>query len=377
MPLVSPDVAKNSIPGGETAKVVGIKGSSPIVLLSGAARRPFPSSDSLDHFSSAVTGPNNNPVHSPGPEALSDTVTSADSHSSADSSLRTVPPSIPRVRFDDLCLQHVVGGGSFGQVWQGTWMGTPVAIKMIPQSPGPRSPSEEAAFEAEVSLLGRLRHPHICLILGACLEPQHRAIVTELLSRGSLWDALRRRDLFKAGPSSGPPGLPAPNSSWPSWAMRRVLEGACRALAYLHGHCPPIVHRDLKSPNLLLDDSLHVKVCDFGLARLRDRDRAMTANVGTLQWMAPEVISGQRYSEAADIYSLGIIMWELFTGECPYDHLSHIELAAAVSQRQERPHIPAGCSPAQAQLMQRCWSANPSHRQSAIDLLSSISSCYP
>ena len=92
------------------------------------------------------------------------------------------------------------------------------------------------------------------------------------------------------------------SSNWPLWAIQRVMEGACRALVYLHSHRPPIMHRglhymddeggrrvttvpllDLKSPNLLLDDSLNVKVCDFGLAKLRECNRVMTANVGTLQ----------------------------------------------------------------------------------------------
>lgn len=133
----------------------------------------------------------------------------------------------------------------------------------------------------------------MCLFLAACLDPPNRAIVTELVTRGSLWDALRQPGLL-AGAADG--------AHWPAWAMRRVLDGTCRGLVYLHSHQPPIIHRDLKSANLLLDDSFNVKICDFGLARLRDYTAAMTANVGTVQWMAPEILSGQAYSEAADIY---------------------------------------------------------------------------
>lgn len=97
-------------------------------------------------------------------------------------------------------------------------------------------------------------------------------------------------------------------SKWPSWAIRKVLDGTCKGLIYLHSNTPsPIIHRDLKSANILLDDSFNVKICDFGLARLRDFSVQMTANVGTVQWMAPEVLLGKSYAESADIYSLGMV----------------------------------------------------------------------
>lgn len=119
--------------------------------------------------------------------------------------------------------------------------------------------------------------------MGANLKPPNRAIVTELVSRGSLWDVLRMQNLF--------PGYSG-QSHWPNMVIRRVLEDTIRGLNYLHGNDPPIIHRDLKSANLLLDDSFHVKICDFGLARIRDYSVNLTANVGTAQWMAPEVIAG-------------------------------------------------------------------------------------
>ena len=136
--------------------------------------------------------------------------------------------------------------------------------------------------------------------------------------------------------------------------MRRVLEGTCRGLVYLHRHSPPIIHRDLKSANLLLDETFNVKICDFGLARLRDYNTGMlpyfvysescavltstiyrylttpsvlTANVGTIHWMAPEVLTGNLYNESADIYSMGIVIWEMFTGLCPYENMKQVEVS--------------------------------------------------
>lgn len=121
------------------------------------------------------------------------------------SKLRNMASAYPTLSLKHLSLVNVIGGGGFGQVWKGTWGGTPVAVKLLsnlllPQDTGPLQPEQEQllrAFEEEVSMLAQLRHPNICLFLGVCLDPPHRAIVTELVSRGSLWDCLRVQGLFQ------------------------------------------------------------------------------------------------------------------------------------------------------------------------------------
>ena len=87
--------------------------------------------------------------------------------------------------------------------------------------------------------------------------------------------------------------------------VRRVAEGAARGMNYLHFGKPPVLHRDLKSANILLDDSYNAKVADFGLSRLKAQERSMTGNCGTVQWMAPEILSNESYAEPADVYSYG------------------------------------------------------------------------
>ena len=276
-------------------------------------------------------------------------------------------------------LEHVIGGGAFGQVWLGNWHGTPVAVKVLSAICQRNLPNHILqSFEDEVAMLARLRHPNICLYMGAILEPPNRAIITELVTRGSLWEVLRTPNLFDSGCRDTSSNHSHQNDwFWPPWAIRRVLDDTCRGLVYLHSHVPPIIHRDLKSANLLLDDSFHVKICDFGLAKIRDFNNTMTANVGTVQWMAPEVIRGQSYSEKADIYSLAVVAWELFTGKCPYEGMNHLEVTIAVGQRKSRLELPSHCSTIQCNLLYECWNEDPLLRPSAADLLKVFPTVFP
>lgn len=217
------------------------------------------------------------------------------------------------IDFIELKLVDVIGGGGFGQVWKAFWRGTPVAVKVLTGSAQskavPLSVLEE--FAAEINLLKGMRHPNICLYMGACLEPPNRAIITELAANGSLWDALRLPlsppyvpcdgvtrqgwpdSLYQpdarhgAPPTAKPISLTTipPKGSWHWILTKRVACGAARGLSYLHGGKIPVLHRDLKSANILLDESYTAKVCDFGLSRLKAQERSMTGNCGTVQWM--------------------------------------------------------------------------------------------
>mmetsp|Transcript_17740 Transcript_17740/g.26870 ORF Transcript_17740/g.26870 Transcript_17740/m.26870 type:complete len:719 (-) Transcript_17740:1887-4043(-) len=282
------------------------------------------------------------------------------------------------IRFEELSLQEVIGGGGFGQVWRATWRSTPVAVKVLTGSAQRVNVSriilEE--FAAEINMLKGMRHPNICLYMGACLDPPNRAIVTELAANGSLWDALRLplqapfvhcdgktrtgwpSDLYI---ENGSPPTP-PRGTWPWTLVKRVASGAARGMTYLHSGSPPVLHRDLKSANLLLDDSYTTKVCDFGLSRLKAQERSMTGNCGTVQWMAPEILANQPYAEPADVFSFGIILWELLTAECPYDGMSAIQCALAVLNRDQRPQIPEWCPPTFSSLIKSCVKRDPGKR---------------
>ncbi|CAM9837057.1 unnamed protein product, partial [Scytosiphon promiscuus] len=127
-----------------------------------------------------------------------------------------------------------------------------------------------------------------------------------------------------------------PQDCWPWSLVVKVAEGVACGMWYLHQHEPfPILHRDLKSANLLLDESFNVKICDFGLARLKafTNSAAMTGNCGTVQWMAPEVLASEKYAEPADVYSFAIVCWELLSRACPYDGMSQIQVRRRVMRR--------------------------------------------
>ena len=140
-------------------------------------------------------------------------------------------------------------------------------------------------------------------------------------------------------------------------------------MAYLHSGNPPVLHRDLKSANLLLDESYTAKVCDFGLSRLKEQERSMTGNCGTVQWMAPEVLANMSYNEKADVYSFGIILWELLSRECPFDGMSPIQCALAVLNRDKRPDIPKWCPPCLHALIKSCVKKEPDQRPSFVQII--------
>lgn len=293
------------------------------------------------------------------------------------------------IEFSKLELEEVIGGGGFGQVWRAKWRGTPVAVKVLTGSAQakhvPKAVLEE--FAAEINLLKGMQHPNICLYMGACVDPPNRAIVTELAANGSLWDALRLplKDPFVAcdgktqvgwpmylyqpdARHGAPPGqrsmIVPPKYTWHWVLVKKVAIGMARGMAYLHGGEPPVLHRDLKSANILLDESYNPKVCDFGLSRLKAQERSMTGNCGTVQWMAPEVLANQAYNEKADVFSYGIICWELLSRQCPYEGMTAIQCALAVLNRNQRPEIPKWCPPALHAVIRSCLKKNPDERPS-------------
>jgi hypothetical protein len=370
MPILSPSFAPVMSRLGDPMVFQGMK-QQQTSANTNAVPVPMPVlQNNLLNVPPAGVFPKGNTVDIPGPTGVSPVLERAKRLSAA-----------PSINYSELELVAQIGAGAFGSVWKGSWQGTPVAIKELNATcQGILNDEGIQAFEDEVDMMYSLRHPNICLFMGASLTPPKRAIVTELVNRGSLWDCLRSPDpQFKQFMHASFPGAvnTCQQSHWPLYAIRKIVEGTCKGLAYLHGRSPqPIIHRDLKSANLLLTDSFDVKICDFGLARLRDASSVMTANVGTVHWMAPEVLSGKKYNEKADIYSLAIVIWEMFTGQCPYDNKTQVQIAVGVVQKNLRPDLPPYLSHDVRQYVSDCWNMNPSKRDSAQQMLHNAESVF-
>jgi len=144
----------------------------------------------------------------------------------------------------------------------------------------------------------------------------------------------------------------------------KFARDASRGMLYLHSSNPVILHRDLKSDNLLVTTDWTVKVADFGLTRFLSEKKAMT-QVGTPMWMAPEIIMGRKYTEKADVYAFGIILWEILTRQEPYEDKEPMQIVVEVVNQNLRPHIPKELEDNPlVPLMRDCWATEPTSRPS-------------
>jgi len=248
----------------------------------------------------------------------------------------------------------LIGQGGFGQVYKARFRGTTVAVKTI-SATALVNQNAVREFQSEVAVLCTLRHPNVILFMGACTRPPHLFIVTEFMSKGTLFDILHRYRV---------------HVSWN--LLKKMAMDVCRGMTYLHAS--KLLHRDLKSSNLMLDDHFTVKVGDFGLTRLiaTQTQGPMTGQCGTFQYMAPEVLANQPYSEKADVYSFGIILWEMVTKQLPYYGIQPMQVAMAVLSKQMRPPLPPNCPAPLAQLIQSCWHQDPNKRPSFPEIMKMI-----
>ncbi|KAH7687961.1 Dual-specificity kinase protein [Dioscorea alata] len=236
--------------------------------------------------------------------------------------------------------------GAFGKLYKGTYNGEDVAIKLLerPENDPERAQLMEQQFAQEVMMLANLKHPNIVRFIGACRKPVVWCIVTEYAKGGSLRQFLMKRQ----------------NRSVPlKLAVKQALDVA-RGMVYVHGL--GLIHRDLKSDNLLIFADKSIKIADFGVARIEVQTEGMTPETGTYRWMAPEMIQHRPYNQKVDVYSFGIVLWELITGMLPFQNMTAVQAAFAVVNKGVRPVIPSDCLPVLSEIMTRCWDANPNVR---------------
>ncbi|CAD8177067.1 unnamed protein product [Paramecium pentaurelia] len=255
------------------------------------------------------------------------------------------------IDFNDIMLEKQISEGGYGVIYRAKWRETTVAVKMF-KIDG-MNENHIRDFLSECHAMEALRHPNIVMFLGACTKPPNLAIVLEYCQRGSLWQVIQNHDIHL------------------TWEDRRKMSlDAAKGVLYLHSFNPPILHRDLKSLNLLLDEAFRTKLADFGWTRTLSN--YMTSKIGTYQWMAPEVIAGQIYTEKADVFSFGIILWEIAAREPPYRNITGLQVSLDVLNNDFRPTIPKKTPEVFARLTKRCWDRDPEKRPSFKEIIKEL-----
>jgi len=258
---------------------------------------------------------------------------------------------IKEIQHDTITFDHgpSLGAGSFGEVRSGTWANVPVAVKTL------RPATNDIKFLREVTMMTRVNHPRIVRFYGFCMSP--KCIVMELLG-SSLKDKLKKGQL--------PPPL----------CLKYALDVAS-GLCYLHALKPRIVHRDLKPENILVaSDGL--RIADFGIsAEVEGTD--FGTRCGSNWYMAPEVMLAQEYSEKADIFSFGIVLWEMLNGKEPYheEQKKGLKLQIDIAQRKRRPIWSKKLVQSSLrELVEQCWQHSPLARPTMNIVLSELRDFY-
>lgn len=230
-----------------------------------------------------------------------------------------------------------LGKGGFGEVFKGLKDSVDeVAVKVIRIESTPVVINQ---FKQEIDIISKLRHRHILQFYGACIQPNCLYMVTELMQT-DLFSSLRKDIRYM----------------WTGIYGKEVLLGVAAGLHYLHCRRPPIVHRDIKSPNVLLMDGI-AKIADVGIARTK-ADSDMTAQKGyTMAWASPEVVYRKRATEKIDIWSFGVMIWEVVSGKLP--RVGHLVL-------------PSEAPPLLGTLYAACVDENPNKRPSAAQVITQL-----
>eukprot|EP00644_Phytophthora_capsici_P014507 jgi/Phyca11/503452/fgenesh2_kg.PHYCAscaffold_3_\ len=281
-----------------------------------------------------------------------------------------------RIPVDRVELGELLSRGGFGEVYRGRYREQTVAVKTLLPSTR-KDMNHIEAFLAEIKLMATMEHAQIVQFVGVAWESLSELYaVSEFMEGGDL-----RTLLVKYYENGHPRGFdPA--------KIKMALQVA-HALTYLHSLDPVVLHRDLKSRNILLTETLDAKITDFGASRERS-DRTMTAGVGTSFWMAPEVVMGEQYGEKADVFSFGVVLSELDTHELPYSHAKENSETGrplpdtAVLQLVLMGRLQvqfSGVGPSEmTELAQQCLQIEPENRPTAADVLyrlHTISKQYP
>ncbi|MGE3920334.1 MAG: protein kinase [Gammaproteobacteria bacterium] len=268
------------------------------------------------------------------------------------------------IEYTELKFDKRLGQGAYGEVYSGTWRYNQVAIKKLLGTNYNEDAIRELQQEAQV--LAKVRSDYVVQIKGLAVQAPNYCLVMELMPKGNLYELLQ---------SEQPLG----------WTQRYQLAQDI-GIGLHHLHAENILHRDLKSLNVLLTNDYRAKLCDFGLAKIKTTTKTQSRmtqtnsggekSVGTLPWMAPELFGLRpKYSTKSDIYAYGMIMWELSARRVPYeDVVSEGELRDCIKNG-DREEIPDNTPPSYAKLIKFCWAQKPEERPEVEKVLEELEGC--
>ncbi|GLT69082.1 hypothetical protein SLA2020_412610 [Shorea laevis] len=252
-----------------------------------------------------------------------------------------------KITWEELSIDYRIGLGSDGEVFRAKWKSKDVAVKRF---------MDHNSFKRELRIMRRLHHGNIVRFMGAVICPPNPSIITKFIPRGNLYRILHR-----------------PNCQIDKELRISMALDVARAMNYLHTSKPMIVHRDLKSPNLLVDEDWSVKVCDFGLSELKDNTfLSSTSTSGTPEWIAPELLCKKPSNEKCDVFSFGVILWELATLRVPWEGMNRTQVIEAVCSDNRRLDIPKDVDSLVAKIIQKCWQNDPEARPSFAQLIAGL-----
>jgi tRNA A-37 threonylcarbamoyl transferase component Bud32 len=246
----------------------------------------------------------------------------------------------------ELEFEAQLAEGSTAIVWSGQYQGAPAALKKVKYSApknGEEDVKEDEEMKREAYLMTKLRHPNIIQFFALSFHEGSLVLVMELMKCSF-------RDLIDQNPRE-----------LTLQAKGKILMGTCLGLKYLHSRKPIVIHRDLKSMNVLIDEGMSAKLTDFGISRAKQSAaQALTSFSGTVAWMAPELLSAQAtYTESVDVYALAMVFFEALTLEIPWNGYHVGQMVTAVAHSGARPQLWPTTSHAESRmqkLMQKCWS---------------------
>jgi len=255
---------------------------------------------------------------------------------------------VNKISFNSLGLGKKIGQGGFSEIYESQWLGIPVAVKVIFDPKITEELLEE--FNNEIEKLFILRHPYIIQLYGITdkEKSQKLAVITELAPKGSLFDYLHKN--------------PKTKNNLSLEFKNKITKQLICTMAYIHSR--GYVHRDLKTQNILLDKNLDMKLCDFGLTKLKyELNSGSGQFAGTPCYMAPELFDRKFYDDKIDVFAFGTVLWEIYTQKIPYANCDAMEIKQKVTKGEE-----LYCSsivPKQiANLIQKCRCVKASDRPS-------------